>query len=732
MTSSEEAQGERRIERADESKEREARWAAVGSRERADWVLLRARLADLAREGEREGDLERMPSLQPLAALVERLREMATRRDVAEGVERAMWTLADDDALRAGVRRYVARVARSARATAALADLGIFPAHGLGAEVRERLVSRVLPSHRPPEDLAEILGAVFCSTRDDEWLARVPDDVLARLLRVLTPDDELARGQLEIGLLRAIDLLSHRLAAAGEDPLLHWFDPDAVRHDSPFLAQAHQVLAATASRRARLTGEAIGEAGAEASGEGQREEDGSQARVLLSQCEDAVSRIRRRAPRTGATLRLGYELARIEDLVTRLRLLLDALSPTGERAWAARAGVLRALVRAQRDSQQVGPLLARASQLAAAEVVSRAGVTGEHYITRTPVEYGRMWLAAMGAGAIVAVLAAIKVGLAALHAPPLVEATLFSANYAIGFVVVHLLGLTIATKQPAMTAATLARSIDDAKPRETRPLVETVMRLVRSQLAAIAGNVIVALPVALAIALALGAMLGAPIAGPEKAQAIVREIDPLRSPALFHAAITGVWLTLSGIVAGYATSAVAARHVRERLERSAGLRRWIGPSGVERLARRVETSAGPIAGSIVLGVLLGSTGTLGEMIGLPIDIRHVSFSSANLGIAAATLGTAGIDHARAALGLATIGAANLGVSFGLSLGLALHAHRRTARELAGVARDLGRSVLVELPAWLLPLGPSARAPQAAVSPPSSTSSVPVAKRASSR
>src|SRR5690606_4016273 len=126
------------------------------------------------------------------------------------------------------------------------------------------------------------------------------------------------------------------------------------------------------------------------------------------------------------------------------------------------------------------------------------------------------------------------------------------------------------------------------KPRDTRSLVDTVMRLVRSQLAAIAGNEVTALPAALLVALGIGALLGAPMVDADKARAMVREVDPLRSPAIFHAAITGVWLTLSGIVAGYAASAVVARHVTERLERSEAVRRWLGPTGAARLAGHVR------------------------------------------------------------------------------------------------------------------------------------------------
>jgi site-specific recombinase len=72
-------------------------------------------------------------------------------------------------------------------------------------------------------------------------------------------------------------------------------------------------------------------------------------------------------------------------------------------------------------------------------------------------------------------------------------------------------------------------------------------------------------------------------------------------------------------------------------------------------------------------VLLGTTSYLGHLTGLPLDIRHVAFSSANLGFVAASA-----EAWRPALVgylgyVLLIGAVNLWVSFGLALWVALQA-----------------------------------------------------------
>ena len=653
-------------------------------------------LNELARVGREDGD--GLPAIEPLHRLVRRMRGTQDKHR-ALAVEAVCALLELDESLREGVREYVSRLVVAARLSSALADLGLLPAHGFVEELRRRMSERVLPSHRPPHDLTEILQSIFVPA-DAHWVAALDDATVTRLIGLFAPTGTRASNAVAAGTLRAIDLLAHRLAAAGEDPVLLDFDPEAHDFDSPYLAQANQGLAMTGAIRARL-----GLEGASPS-DLDHDEGARHANVLLRQCSEATARVRRRTPQTGATIRLTYELERIDDLIARLSLLLDTFSTQADVRSEAAVALFRRLVTAQGEAEQVMPLLRRASYLVATEIVSHAGRTGEHYIARTRSEYGWMWLAAGGAGLVVACMAGIKVGLAAIDAPPLVEAALFSANYAGGFVLVQLLAMTIATKQPAMTAAALAGSIDSTRPNETRSLIETIQCLVRSQLAAILGNCLVALPAAILVSHVYLRTFGVHIASIAKAHHLVADVD-LRGLAVPHAAVAGVWLTASGILAGYASSAVLARHVPDRIRRSAGLRRRIGEKGVQRLARFVETQAGSIAGSIVLGILLGSTGMMGEILGLPIDIRHVSFASANLGLAIATLGVGHVNLAYSLLGIALIGATNLTVSFSLSLGLALHARHARLRDMPTLTRDLLRSGLVELPSWILPVGASA-------------------------
>jgi len=72
------------------------------------------------------------------------------------------------------------------------------------------------------------------------------------------------------------------------------------------------------------------------------------------------------------------------------------------------------------------------------------------------------------------------------------HAIMYAFNYAMGFVMIYLMNFTLATKQPAMTAAAMAKAIsdEDSSKRNYTEFAHLVSRLVRSQFIAFIGNVL--------------------------------------------------------------------------------------------------------------------------------------------------------------------------------------------------------------------------------------------------
>jgi site-specific recombinase len=323
--------------------------------------------------------------------------------------------------------------------------------------------------------------------------------------------------------------------------------------------------------------------------------------------------------------------------------------------------------------------MAQLSRLMAVRVTENAARSGEHYICETKCEYQHMWRSAAGAGVLIGGMALLKIYAAALHAPLFVEAFLFSMIYGLGFVLIYLLGMTVATKQPAMTAQTLASHLSGIKPNRAADLervVDVVAAVCRSQLAAIGGNVMLALPIAIGLGWGLSELLGAPVISMEKGAHLLEDLDPL-GWAIPHAAVAGCYLFLSGLITGYFDNQAAYSDFGARIARLHWLRKLLGRERALRFGNYLQERMGGIMGNFLFGCMLGSTGVIGIILGLPLDIRHIAFSSANIGYA-----VLGFDFELplkavlwGALGVALIGMTNLAVSFALALRTALRARR---------------------------------------------------------
>jgi site-specific recombinase len=311
-------------------------------------------------------------------------------------------------------------------------------------------------------------------------------------------------------------------------------------------------------------------------------------------------------------------------------------------------------------------------------------------MTATRGEYfGILRSAALG-GLIIALMATLRIVLGWQGFAPMNAALAFCLNYGIGFVLIHILGGTVATKQPAMTANAIAASIGEArgKHRDLDSLVELIARTVRSQLGAILGNVGVAIPVAILIGGLVYVLSGQHFISPEQAHILLGEVNPL-SGAILFAAIAGVCLFLSGLISGYYDNLSAYGQIPQRLLQLRWPRKVFGEARMTRVAAYVESNLGALAGNFFFGFLLGGVTALGVLFGLPLDIRHIAFSSAYVGHA-----LIGLDFGLtwqlamlSLLGVLLIGIVNLTVSFTLTLSVAMRARRITfaqGQELLGL------------------------------------------------
>ncbi|MBL8334785.1 MAG: recombinase, partial [Rubrivivax sp.] len=404
-----------------------------------------------------------------------------------------------------------------------------------------------------------------------------------------------------------------------------------------------------------------------------------------------LARVHRQSLRNGTSIRLTHLQRRLQRMLTRLSWLVDVIDDTPATRTRAVAGLLHDYADAAQRHGRAGAVLADAADVLAVRIVDNASHHGEHYAAETRAEWLAMFKAAAMGGWVIALMALCKVGITALHLAPLNHALLVSLNYGLGFVLIHLIGGAVATKQPSMTAALLARSLGDRRGQRYAELSRLTECICRTQLIAIAGNVLVAMPVSLAVWLAWSAAFGSSPVPLEKARHLAHELSPIASLALPHAALAGVCLFLAGLISGFFDNQAAYRQLGARLRAHPLLRRRLSPQRLDRVAGYLESNWGSLWGNLLFGFLLGGVGTLGVLFGLPLDIRHVAFGSANYVYSGLTLlaEMPGWQWLVNGLGVLAIAAVNLTVSFALALWLALRARGLGRREATDT---LGRAV----------------------------------------
>lgn len=181
---------------------------------------------------------------------------------------------------------------------------------------------------------------------------------------------------------------------------------------------------------------------------------------------------------------------------------------------------------------------------------------------------------------------------------------------------------------------------------------------------------------------------------PDKAWHTIDSLHPLKTLSFWYAAVAGLGLFLSGLLAGFADNWFIFNNVGFRLRQSEVLKKIVGPHNLDRAIQAIDHNLGFWTGNISLGFYLGAMGALGTISGLPLDVRHITFSTASFGAAMASLKF----HAPASVALIVAmttfvcGIINLAVSFSLSLLLAVKSRRIKFSQTPELLRLLGRKL----------------------------------------
>ena len=622
--------------------------------------------------------------------LARRIR-FGTRRRVVR-LRYLLQLLERDQTRRERVVATVQSIFRDLDGVSLLCDTGLPQNASFWSELRERSISAIIPATPNTREWGRLLSQLFPTRIDITWLAGIDAETWSRLMVLFANPGH--------GVVRAARdtensirfLISQVRAVALSSPVRSRMDisdfeaspylPLEVAYDRVLAALLVDRDLADADSRAVLLQEL------------------NLFRALLQRCDVAVRAVFTHLEEHGVSVDIEFRVESIIARLERIEALLPLLLPEGE---IEHRQILIELLAAHQSSLSNLRLARQSFARLARKVVDRSAETGEHYITRTESEYRHMLYLAAGGGLFTAITVYFKFFITGWHLPRLFEGFLASLNYAGSFVLLQLVGFTLATKQPAMTAPALAQRIDHlGQPDGMAAFVEETVNLLRSQAVAVFGNVALVVPMCYLIERAAHDLFGVTLISAEKAKSTIDSFSILGATP-FYAILTGVLLWLSSLFAGWADNWFVYRGIGAVIAHHRRVRLVLGVVRAERLARYMRAHISGFAGNISLGFLLGMTPFVGGLVALPLEVRHVTLSAGGVATAMAVLGRVEISSAPFWLALAGVLAMaflNVGVSFMLAFQLALRSRSLKRPERYAIYRAL-LNVLLRRPQTVL-------------------------------
>ena len=553
--------------------------------------------------------------------------------------------------------------------TTLLADYGFAPRTAFASELSERLRRKILPGTPETTDASDLFRMVLPGVFDAGWIALLDETQLGRIGALLADAalDEDGAPRWRHTVMDAVTYCSSQVVAAGFSPELRLrMSTDAIGETRPF----HALMADLDELREQMF-DRPGEP---------RDEEALQAafvafRDRLDACRAAAASVYTHLEDNGISVGLVFRLRQLRERVLRIRELLDCLMTANPGPSVAR--LVGRLVLAGGERNSIRALIASNSSMLAAKVTERSAETGEHYITRDRASYLQMVKKAAGGGAFTALTVLLKFGIYALGLSAFWSGLSAGLMYAASFVAIQLLHLTLATKQPAMTAPAMAARLRDIKSdAAVDDFVDEVANLVRSQVAAVLGNVLVVVPAMAAVTLLFQFALERPLLDAAHATATLKSLS-LAGPTALYAAITGILLFSASIIAGWTENAFVLHRLDSAMRYNPRIGAFLGAARARRWADFMRTNISGFASNISLGLMLGLLPAFAGFFGLGLDVRHVTLSAGQIAAAAASTGLAVLQQPAlwwAVAAIPVIGALNVSVSFYFAFRLALRAH----------------------------------------------------------
>jgi len=533
-------------------------------------------------------------------------------------------------------------------------------------ELLARAVRHLLPVDEVEGDLYVLMDSLNLKESDARWVASLSEPLIASWAETFRPSTFSILASCKILALRATNVaLSRDLIAFADDeditksPFFHLpgIVEHVIRHSEDFHLWEQQRAA----------------------------------------CEDQLQTVNQSLADRGSSANLIFRVRLLRSLLGRIQQVISLERPDSD---ARKLAVT--VVHGFASQRRIRGVLSASARRLARSVVERTGRAGKHYIAKDTQQWGVMGLGAVLAGVITSFTALFKYSLSAVIHAPMLLAVAHSLNYVVSFLLMQAGGFLLASKMPAVTAATLVDAMEDP----AKDHMASLQAISKTQFIVTISNLIGTIPASIAIDRLYNAVRGHPFLPEPAAEHGIRMLFPQASLTILFAITTGVFLWLSSLATGWTANYLALHRMGSAISNSLRIRHKLGPARAEKLANWVKHHAPGSVGYIILGFLLGAVPIMFELFGIPLEVRHVTLAAASLGYALDASLLHGQLHWQDALlafsGIALVGILNIVTSFVLSFLLAIRARNIGEVQSRRFLREVWQELLAHPFSFLLP------------------------------
>lgn len=594
-------------------------------------------------------------------------------------------------------KKYIHNIFRDKTFNLSLTEANILSENAFVPELKKRILNKILPPVVNEQTIWYMIDNVsFTPKKDIEFLQNLPENEIDEFFKILGLSDFIIKPQVKKELLFSMNILSWRVTGSAMEVEVVRMAPQYRNFDNPFLALQNELeeLAAEFEKDPELQLHS-------------KDSRYKQIKIYIEQCLEFVNISFKNSSKYGISGKINQSLLKIRQQVQRIYETVQLLVIDDEKDILINSKQLVFNILSYKSHRNnISELINDSTRLISHLITNHTAETGAHYITSTRKEYMTMFYKASGGGIIVGALCVLKMLYGYVPGSDFSHAFLYSMNYAMGFVMIYLMGFTLATKQPAMTAATMTKVLSEEGNIKTdsKEFAHLVSKLFRSQFIAFVGNVLLSFPVALIIIYGLDVFFSQNLAV-ERSDKLLKDLDPFKSKAVLHACIAGFYLFISGIISGNIGNNSVFYQIPERISKNLSIRRLFGKNFAKGLSKYYAKNWPGIVSNFWFGVFLGATAPVGLFLGLDLDIRHITFAAGNF-----ALGLYGkdftIDSYTFCISLFTvflIGFFNFAVSFSLSMFLAFRSRKLNFGQVSEIYKGIFRYFLKNPLRFFIPL-----------------------------